>query len=138
MMTSHTLKIKSQVSELERIALFLEELGDLYGLSMKVVMNLNLVLEELVTNTIFYSFKDRNDHFIEIYANADDEKISIMIEDDGEPFDPTSKDTPESLGKPIEEQTIGGLGIHLVKNLMDSFTYERVDDKNRVYLIKNR
>ena len=77
-MTGHKLRIKSQVSELERIALFLEELGDLYGLSMKVVMNLNLVLEELVTNTIFYSFKDSNDHFIEIHADADDEKIRII------------------------------------------------------------
>lgn len=137
-MANHILKIVNQISELERISLFLEQLGEQYGLSMKVVMNLNLVLEELISNIIFYGFEDKNEHEIQISFIVDDEKVRIDIEDEGKYYDPTQKETPDSIGKPIEEQQIGGLGIHLVKNLMDSFTYERIENKNILHLIKNR
>lgn len=137
-MADRTLTIKNEISELERLAAFLEELGETFGLSLKIVLNLNLVLEELVTNIIFYGYEDKEPHSIVLEFTVDDEKVIISITDDAKPFDPTQKDAPDSLEKPIEDRNIGGLGIHLVTTLMDSFTYRRDNNHNVLNLIKLR
>lgn len=137
-MAALKLILKNNISELDHLARFLEETGDQMGFSMKLVMNLNLVLEELVTNIIFYGFKDKAPHEITIDFNIDDDKVAITITDDGIPFNPTQKDTPDSIDKSIDERDIGGLGIHFVNSLMNSMNYERKDNKNILYLIKTR
>ncbi len=137
-MADRTLTLKNDISELERLAAFLEELGDTFGLPLKIVMNLNLVLEELVTNIIFYGYEDKSPHEIVLDFSVDDEKVGIAITDDAKPFDPTKKETPDSLEKSIEDRNIGGLGIHLVSTLMDSFTYHRENNNNVLNLIKLR
>jgi anti-sigma regulatory factor (Ser/Thr protein kinase) len=60
----------------------------------------------------------------------------VAIEDDGIPFNPLEKETPDT-DLPLEERKIGGLGIHLVRNLMDKVSYQRRVDKNRLTLVKN-
>ncbi|HPE87428.1 MAG TPA: ATP-binding protein [Bacteroidales bacterium] len=137
-MADRTLKLKNDISQLEYLAQFLESLGDQWGLSLKVVMNLNLVLEELVTNIIFYGFSDTGEHTIQLDFSVDDTTLRVSIADDGLPFDPTAKEQPKSLDQPLEERSIGGLGIHLVNTLMDSVRYERKNNHNIVYLTKKR
>lgn len=137
-MAALKLILKNNISELDHLARFLEETGEQMGFSMKLVMNLNLVLEELVTNIIFYGYKDKASHEIFIAFNIDDEKVAITITDDGIPFNPTKKDMPDSINKSIDDRDIGGLGIHFVNSLMSSMSYERKDNKNILYLIKIR
>ncbi len=105
--------------------------------SPKFTNELNLVLEELVTNTISYGYTDDKEHFIEIDFNLKekDNELEIKIMDDAVPFNPLDRPAPD-VNKPAEERSIGGLGIHLVKNLTDNISYRREDNYNILTLSK--
>ncbi|NCC45950.1 MAG: ATP-binding protein [Bacteroidia bacterium] len=130
------LTVSNKIDELARVASFLEELGDEWNLPASLVMSLNLVLEEALTNTILYGFNDDNDHLIEISCNKGESQISFTIQDDGIEYDPTKKEDPD-ISLPAGERPIGGLGIFLIKKIMDSVQYKRIDNKNNLILIKN-
>jgi len=115
-----------------------EEFGAAHGLPMKVIFHLTLCLDELVTNIISYGYADFDEHPIDVTINYVDEVISIRIEDDSEPFNIFEAPEPE-LDVPLEERKrpIGGMGIHLVKNMVDEIDYKREDGKNILLLKKN-
>jgi len=106
------------------------------GLSKKLIFEMNLALDELFTNIITYGFRDDKKHTIKIHIVAEHNQLKLRIEDDGIPFDPAMVESPDLACK-IEDCRIGGLGIHLIKNLMDEIRYERVNDMNLLYLTKH-
>ncbi|HOW25391.1 MAG TPA: ATP-binding protein [Bacteroidales bacterium] len=136
-MTTARIIIRNDIQELDRIREFIERHGDEWGFSTKNVFSINLVLEELITNIIFYGFDNDQVHDILIDMQLRDDQLQLLIEDDGKPFDPFSVDTPEDLDKSLEERRIGGLGIHFVREIMDTCSYERTGNKNRLLLSKH-
>ncbi len=84
----------------------------------------DLVIEELVTNTIKYGYADRAPHCIHVGVDFTAERLAIEIRDDGQAFDPLALAAPD-ITLAAEERDIGGLGIHLVRQMTDSLTYER-------------
>ncbi len=114
-----------------------EEFGAAHALPPKVVFHLTLVLDELVTNIISYGYADFDEHPIDVSIKLDQETITIRIEDDSEPFNILEAPEPE-LDTPLEERDrpIGGMGIHLVKNMVQSIKYTREDNKNVLLLTK--
>lgn len=99
-------------------------------------MSLNLALEETVTNVILYAYPDGSDGLVDIEAVLREHTLEFIITDSGIPFDPTA--APEAdVTLSAEERSIGGLGIYLVRQLMDEIHYQRIDDKNVLTLIKN-
>ena len=129
-------KLKSNLSELDALCQKLEKFGESMGLSKKCIFEANLALDELFTNIISYGFDDKNEHTIKVTITLQNENLIFNIEDDGIPFNPTKVETPD-LECTIEECKIGGLGIHLAKNLMDEVCYQRCNDKNILTLKKN-
>jgi len=129
-------KLKSNLSELDALCQNLEKFGQSMGLSKKCIFEANLALDELFTNIISYGFDDKNEHTISITIALQNDDLVVNIEDDGIPFNPTNAETP-NLECSIEECRIGGLGIHLAKNLMDEVCYQRCKDKNLLTLKKN-
>lgn len=129
-------KLKSNLSELDALCQKLEKFGESMGLSKKCIFEANLALDELFTNIISYGFDDKNEHTIRITISIQNDELVFNIEDDGMPFNPTEAETPD-LECTIEECRIGGLGIHLAKNLMDEVCYQRCKDKNILTLKKN-
>jgi serine/threonine-protein kinase RsbW len=129
-------KLKSNLSELDALCQNLEKFGQSLGLSKKCIFEANLALDELFTNIISYGFEDKNEHTIKITISFQNDKLVFNIEDDGIPFNPTKAETPD-LECTIEECRIGGLGIHLAKNLMDEVCYQRCNNKNILTLKKN-
>ncbi len=129
-------KLKSNLSELDTLCEHLERFGQSIGLSSKCIFEANLALDELFTNIISYGFDDKNEHTIKITIAHQDDHLVFSIEDDGVPFNPTKAKTPD-LECTIEECKIGGLGIHLAKNLMDEVCYQRCENKNILTLKKN-
>jgi len=129
-------KLKSNLSELDALCQKLEKFGESMGLSKKCIFEANLALDELFTNIISYGFDDKNEHTITITIALQNDDLVVHIEDDGRPFNPTQAETP-NLECSIEECRIGGLGIHLAKNLMDEVCYQRCKDKNLLTLKKN-
>ena len=130
---AYAFELKNDQSELDRLCEKCEELGRSIGLSDKSVFEINLALDELFTNIISYGFKDQKEHSIKIEISVDDHQLHMRIEDDGIPFNPLAVEPPDfQCG--IEECQVGGLGIHLIKKLMDDVQYKRVGDKNIIEL----
>lgn len=131
-----SIKLKNRISELERLDQKLQAFGASIGLSKKCVFQINLAVDELFTNIVKYGFADNNLHYVAVTLSHRDGKISIRVEDNGVPFDPAAKQTSE-LKDPLEHCKIGGLGLHLVKKIMDDIIYERRGGKNVITLIKH-
>ncbi|HTC62825.1 MAG TPA: ATP-binding protein [Candidatus Saccharimonadales bacterium] len=94
-----------------------------------------LTIEELVTNCIKYGYDDSGEHIIDIELSVANHTLTITVVDDGRAFDPLSVSPPDMSGA-IEDRPIGGLGIHMLRELADNMAYERRDNTNRVTLIK--
>lgn len=129
------LQVKNQIDELTRVAVFIEELGDEWELPIPLVFSLNLVLEEALTNTILYGFDDENQHTIDVLFNKTGDVLHISIVDDGHEYDPTLKDDPD-ITLAAADRPIGGLGIFLIKKIMDTIEYQRKENKNYLILTK--
>jgi serine/threonine-protein kinase RsbW len=131
-----TLIIKNRIDELPVLAVRIEELSEKWELPMALTMNINLVLEEAISNIIFYGFRDSEIHKISVTLLLENKILTIIILDDGIPFDPTAKSKPD-VTLPAEDRPIGGLGIFLISKLMDSVNYSRENNRNILTLIKN-
>jgi serine/threonine-protein kinase RsbW len=127
--------IVNKVEELPVLAKRMEEIGEKRNWPIHFTMNINLVLEEAVSNIIFYAFEDKESHNIDILVKMRNAEVTIIIEDEGIPFDPTSKKEPD-ITLPVQERPIGGLGIFLILKMMDTVRYKRENNKNILTLIK--
>ncbi len=135
-MKEKQITIANRIDQLDFMVTELEILCEEWEIPMNISINLNLVLEELVTNIIFYGYEDQNEHEINIHFTFDDNRIEIVLVDDAKEFNLLLAAEPE-FNTPIEEMKIGGLGIHLVKKIMNEIKYERSDNKNILKLVKN-
>ena len=130
-----TLALKNNIDEINRLHTFIEEVGEAFELPMKVVLNLNLVLEEAVTNVIMYAYPQEQNENIYLTAKKQDDRLVFVLTDSGIAFDPTqAPDADISLS--ADERQIGGLGIFLIRKIMNEVKYERIDDKNVLTLEK--
>ena len=127
--------IKNHLSELERVGQFIEEIGDELGLSMEMIMNLNLVMEEMVVNVISYAYPEGTEADIELLAKSDGKELTFVLSDQGREFDPTAKEDSDMDENPAERK-LGGMGIFIVKNIMNKVTYQRLDGKNLLTMTK--
>ncbi len=130
------LTLKNQVGELERVNQFIEEIGEELGLDMKLRMNLNLVLEEMVSNVIFYAYPEDKTADIELVAESNGKELTFVLSDQGKEFDPTAKEDADPDVNPMDRE-IGGMGIFIVKNIMNQVTYQRLEGKNLLTMKKN-
>ena len=129
------LRIPPNHNQLEQIPAAVEEFAERDNWPPDLVFKLNLVLEELGVNIVNYSGATGE---IEISLASDDETVTIEIADNGRPFNPlTELDTPD-ISAPLGERPIGGLGVHLVRSMMDELSYSREDGMNRLAMTKRK
>ena len=88
-----------------------------------------------MTNIISYGYTDQNDHNIDIPYSLEKNQLKLKITDDGNPFDPTQAPKPD-LKSDLEHRKIGGLGIYLIKNMMNDIKYSSENGKNTLVLTK--
>ena len=129
------IKLKNQVGELTRVNQFIEEIGEELGLDMELQMNLNLVMEEMVSNVIFYAYPEGKTADIELVAESDGKELTFVLSDRGKEFDPTMKEDANPDINPIDRD-LGGMGIFIVKNIMNEVTYQRLEGKNLLTMTK--
>lgn len=115
----------------------MREFLEKHDVAAETAFALDLTFEELITNTIKYAHSDLLPHEIEIRVSVVPDAVELEVCDDGDPFDPTAQEAPDT-SLPVEERPIGGLGIHLIKNLTDAFEYRREEGKNRILVRKRR
>ena len=130
------LTLRNDLSELARIADVIESHGESRGWPAKWVLNLNLSLDELITNTVSYGYQDTDEHEIRVTLSERNGALVTVLEDDGIAYDPFTSAPAPDLEAGVEERPIGGLGVYFVKTLMDEVAYERIDDHNRITLIQ--
>lgn len=128
--------IENQVEELSFLSGEIEKLTNEWGLPPNLIMNINLVIEEAVTNIIFYAFTEEEKHEIIISIAQFNNKITITIADDGIPFDPLTHEKPD-ITSAAKDRTVGGLGIFLISQIMDEIHYLRENNQNILTLTKS-
>jgi serine/threonine-protein kinase RsbW len=129
------IKLNNKLSELEQFNHILTEFGRRRALAPKVVHDLHLAVEEILTNIISYAYTDGREHEIRLRLSAQPGEIKVEVEDDGRFFNPLEASEPD-ITQSLEERTLGGLGIHLVRKLMDGLEYKRQGDRNLLTIKK--
>jgi anti-sigma regulatory factor (Ser/Thr protein kinase) len=104
------------------------------GLSKAEITRIELCVEEVVVNIINYAYQESGGA-LRMSCSSDKSNFIITIEDDGVPFDMLQKEDPD-INASAEERQIGGLGVFLVKELMDEVVYSRKNNKNVLVLKK--
>lgn len=130
-----TLCIANAISELTKVAAFVEAFGRDQGLPARAVNDLNLCLDEMLTNTISYGYESSAPRVISVSLSADGGYLQAEIEDDAKPFDPR-RSTPPELPRDLASRKLGGLGLHFVNSLMDVVDYRWSDGYNRTIVKK--
>ncbi|KPJ77447.1 MAG: hypothetical protein AMJ54_08055 [Deltaproteobacteria bacterium SG8_13] len=128
-------KLKNALTELDSLFQHIEQFGRSVELPKKQIFQINLALDELFTNIVSYGYTDSNSHWIVFRLSLVNDAVIIRIEDNGVPFDPVAAPTSGSAA-PLENCKIGGLGLHIVKKMMDEIAYERRGDKNIITIKK--
>ena len=126
--------IGNRTSELaalnEKMAVFLKQ----FQVPEDTAKRIRLACEELLRNVISYAYEDDKPHEVEIGFALFDKRLAITVSDDGRPFNPFREEPPDTQAS-IENRELGGLGIHLVRNVMSKVTYGRHAGRNVVALL---
>lgn len=126
-----TANVISQVSD------SLDKVGRDQDWPPKLLYLVNLCVEEIGLNALTHGRQHGLDEFT-IEVLSDNDSLSIELSDNGAPFDPINDAPDPDLSIPLEERSVGGLGIYLLKKMVDHMEYERVDDRNHLKLAVRR
>jgi serine/threonine-protein kinase RsbW len=129
------LELRYSLSELARVRAALAKIASRQRVSSGVELDVGLALEEIVTNVITHGPATDPTQLITVRLSVGSGVVIAEIEDEGQPFDPLQAPQP-NLGGPLDARPVGGLGIHLVRTLMDEVVYSRRDGRNIVLLKK--
>ena len=133
----HTLTLTNDVNRVPELADWVDTIAEAAGMPSDKTFQLHLALEEAVVNVMNYAYMGYMGMPITISADILENKVVFLIEDAGIPFDPTKQEAPDTTLS-VEERPIGGLGIMLIRQLMQEITYEYKDNKNRLTLVMNK
>lgn len=128
--------IANNLDEVSVLAVFVENLCEELDLSAETTMNINLALEEAIANIIMYAYPSEEKHDIILDVKSVPGQLVFLLTDKGGAFDPTQVSDAE-INAPIEERAIGGLGIFLIRNIMNEVSYQRLDGENLLIMKKN-
>lgn len=130
------IRISNDLNEIGVLATFIEELGEELSLSAETTMNINLALEEAIANIIMYAYPPEEQHSILLRVTATEKQLIFLLTDRGASFDPTQVDDVD-ITLPIEERPVGGLGIFLIRSIMNEISYQRIDNENQLIMKKD-
>ena len=131
------LTVNAQTSELSQVLAFADTILEEAGCSAKTKMQIDIAIEEIFVNIATYAYPSEGGQaVIEIETDKNGKIVKITFEDQGVPYNPLENEDPD-ITLPAEERPIGGLGIFMVKNIMDEVSYEYADGKNRLTIKKS-
>lgn len=129
--------IKNELLEIDGFNQRYWEFARALGVQSAVSQSLILAFDELLSNIIYYAYRDDDEHEIDIRIDLTETAVTATIMDDGVPFNPFRLEEPDTTAS-LEAREVGGLGIHLVRQIIDQVGYKHHDGKNIVTLIQHR
>ena len=133
---AHTLTIHADLNEIPPVSAFVEGAMRTGGFSDNAILDMQLAVEEAVANTILHGYCGAMGE-VTIAIQASHNTVRVRIEDHAPPFDPLSLPKPERKSD-LSERRIGGLGIYLMRTVVDEVRYQYVDGKNVLTLVKKK
>jgi anti-sigma regulatory factor (Ser/Thr protein kinase) len=133
--TEEHLRLNAELGELARLTAWLDGFCERHQIPDEAHYHLNVVVEELVINAIKHGRCSPVEGAIAVALKLSGQELNITITDTGIPFNPLNAPPPDLTGS-LAERPIGGLGIHLVRSLMNSLEYERQGGRNRLRITK--
>ena len=134
MPSSFRMSIGAELGEVARVNAAFADFAEGHAVPVAVRRSLNVALDELLTNTVSYGLADAGgEASIDVELHPD--RIIVTLSDNGRAFDPFGQSAPDTTLS-VEDRPIGGLGIHLVRRLVDDVNYQRLSDQNVVTLTK--
>jgi serine/threonine-protein kinase RsbW len=130
------LRITNERVELARVKEGVDRFAAAYGLPATVLADLQVSLDEVLSNIISYAFADTATHEIVIQLRIADGALHAVIEDDGAPFNPLAAPLAD-VETDLAKRAVGGLGIRFIRALNDEVRYERAGNRNRLSLRRN-
>ena len=134
-LNSQTVILKNDLTEIDKLNDSFNEFCEQYKIPSAVYRKFNIVFDELINNIVSYGYTDDDEHELKVIINITEDKLVVSIEDDATAFNPLNLATPDTEAS-IEDREIGGLGVHMVKKLMDNVSYKRFIKKNMTTLYK--
>ncbi|MBO4827454.1 MAG: SpoIIE family protein phosphatase [Prevotella sp.] len=131
------IRLKNEMAEMGRLRSYVLSVCREHGTNEHYALSVYLAIEEMVANVVNYAYKKGTRGHVDLYTKNDDDTLEFRIEDWGQPFDPTKAEDAD-INLPLEERPIGGLGIHLARNIMDSMHYQRTDDGRNVLTMRKQ
>lgn len=135
-MRQYEIALRPDVSEVPRLLAWAERTGAAEGIAPEIMFRVALALEEAVTNVIRHAFGELPaPHVLRVQLEIGPGSLTAEVLDNGRPFDPAAAPEPDLSGA-IKEREPGGLGIHLMRSMMDRIDYRHADGFNRLTLVK--
>ena len=131
------LTLKNDMAEHARLVEALAGFGEAQGIDPGLATTFELAFDEILANICSYAYDDADEHAIEVTCHWDGTTLSAEVIDDGRPFDPLSIEEPD-LEASLDEREVGGLGLFLVRQLMDRVAYRREAERNRLSFAKQQ
>ena len=123
-----SLRLPAKLDSLSSFNTFVIEKIDQFDLPREIIPKIELVLEELITNVFKYAYPGREGD-LELACSYRGSDLCISLRDWGAPFNPLEQNNPD-ISEDISQRKIGGLGIYLVKEMVENLEYHRQDDSN--------
>src|SRR6201981_2989594 len=134
-MTARRTAVPADAAQLGVLTEFLREFGSAAALAPAQVGTLELALEEIFLNIVMHGSEAGSAPRVEVALNLDTDAVTMTVEDDGPQFDPLSLPPPDVTAS-LADRKVGGLGVFLVRNLMDTVSYARVAGRNQLRISK--
>lgn len=130
------IRLRNDLSEIARATEALHASAEAQGLDEAERFQLDLCLDELLSNIIAYAYNDAGQHEIRLTVTREDGMLCLVLEDEGIAFNPLEQAAAPDLEADLSSRAVGGLGLHLVRSFMDSMHYRRTQGGNRLELQK--
>jgi serine/threonine-protein kinase RsbW len=126
---SITVRLPADLREIERLHRLVRQFGDLHDVPLRALYAVNLAIDEVITNIVRHGFDNPAGQEVVAQLFARNGEITTEVHDSGRAFNPLDAPAP-NLEAPLAERSLGGLGVHLIRSLMDGLEYRRENEKN--------
>ena len=135
MSTNKTVQITNQRDQVDTVRKFFDDYSKENKLNEKTVHDIQMALDELLTNIVNYGYEDSDEHKIDVRFGINDDAVRVEIIDDSKPYNILEQENPD-ISLSVEDKPIGGLGIFLIKKLMSNVDYYTKEGKNHLVMTK--